>query len=84
MMIQGKFNFKVQLDDKVYGVFTNKNNSIVDVREIVGTETRKTRHGKTIEVPIFAKTRPQPVIKHPDSIHPTVVDYYHTFYGRNI
>lgn len=84
MMIQGKFNFKVQLDGKVYGVFTNKNNSIVDIREIVDTKTRKARHGKMMEVPIFAETRPQPFIKNPDSIHPTVVDYYHTFYGVNV
>lgn len=84
MMIQGKFNFQVRLDGKVYGVFTNKNNSIVDVREIVGTGTRKARYGTMMEFPIFAKTRPQPVIKHPDSIHPIVVDYYHTFYGVNV
>lgn len=84
MMIQGKFNFKVRLEGKVYGVFTNKNNSIVDVREIVRTETRKARHGKMVECPIFSNTRPEPFVKNPDSIHPTVVDFYHMLYGRNL
>ena len=84
MMIQGKFNFKVRLDGKFYGVFTNKNNSIVDVREIVRTETRKARHGKMVECPIFSNTRPEPFVKNPDSIHPTVVDFYHMLYGRNL
>ena len=75
MNIQGTFNTKVQLDGKMYGIFTNKNKSIVDIREIIGTKDK---------APIFAETRPKPFIKDQNSIHPTVVDYYHTFYGRNI
>lgn len=84
MNIQGTFSTKVMLNGKVCAIFVNKNNSIVDVREIVRTEVHKARHGKMVECPIFSNTRPEPFVKNPDSIHPTVVDFYHMLYGRNL
>ena len=76
MNIQGKFHTKVMLNGKAYGIFVNKNHSIVDVREIIV----KQENGNLI----FSETRPQPFIKHPDSLHPSTVDYYHMLYGINV
>lgn len=69
MNIQGKYTSTVTVNGKTYGIFVNKNHSIVDIREIIGN---------------FSETRPQPFIKHPNSLHPSIVDLYHTLYGRNI
>lgn len=76
MNIQGKYNFSVPLNGKICGIFVNKNHSIVDVREIIGKQENGT--------PIFSETRPKPFIEHPNSLHPSTVDFYHMLYGTNI
>ena len=76
MNIQGKYNSSVTLNGKTCGIFVNKNHSIVDVREIIGKQENGT--------PIFSETRPQPFIEHPNSLHPSTLDYYHMLYGINI
>lgn len=76
MNIQGKFSLTVTLNNKTCGVFVNKNHSVVDVREIVGKKDNGT--------PIFAETRPAPFVEHPNSLHPSTIDYYHMLYGTNI
>lgn len=76
MNIQGKYNSSVTLNGKNCGIFVNKNHSIVDVREIIGKQENGTL--------IFSETRPKPFIEHPNSLHPSTVDFYHTLYGQNI
>ena len=76
MNIQGKYNSSVTLNGKNYGIFVNKNHSIVDVREIIGKQENGTL--------IFSEIRPKPFIEHPNSLHPSTVDFYHTLYGQNI
>lgn len=75
MMIQGKANKIVNILDKNYMTFTNKNGGIVDVREILGKMDGKL---------LYADYRPQRVVLNPDSVKPTVMDLYYEFYGQNL
>lgn len=84
MMIQGKSNTIINVLDKKYMVFTNKNGGVVDVREILGEETRITKKGKKYKVLIYADYRPQRQVINPDSFKPTVIDIYHELYGQNL
>lgn len=81
MMIQGKTNTIINVLDKKYMTFTNKNGGIVDIREILGESTSK--KGKKYKVLIYADYRPQRIVLNPDSLKPTVIDIYHELYGQN-
>ena len=83
MMIQGKSNTIINVLDKKYMTFTNKNGGVVDVREILGEEQRITKKGKKYKVIIYADYRPQRTVLNPDSLKPTVIDIYHELYGQN-
>lgn len=75
MMIQGKANKIINILDKNYMTFTNKNGGIVDVREILG---------KMDEKFLYADYRPQRVVLNPDSVKPVVMDLYYEVYGQNL
>ena len=83
MMIQGKTNTIINVLDKKYMTFTNKNGGIVDIREILGEEQRTSKKGKKYKVLIYADYRPQRIVLNPDSLKPTVIDIYHELYGQN-
>ena len=83
MMIQGKANKIVNVLDKNYMTFANKNDGVVDVREILGEEQRTSKKGKKYKVPIYADYRPQRIVLNPDSLMPMVIDIYHELYGQN-
>lgn len=75
MMIQGKASKIINVLDKSYMTFTNKNKGVVDVREVLGK-----KNGEFL----YADYRPQRVVLNPDSIKSTVVDLYHEIYGQNL
>lgn len=83
MMIQGKSNKIINVLDKKYMTFTNKNGGVTDVREILGEETHVTKKGKKYKVLIYADYRPERQVLNPDSLKPTIVDIYHELYGQN-
>lgn len=75
MKIQGKANKIINVLDKNYMTFTNKNKSVVDIREVLGKVNGEF---------LYADYRPQRVVLNQDSIKPTIVDLYHEIYGQNL
>jgi hypothetical protein len=77
MQINGTFATVVMSNNKPYALFVNKNNSIVDVREILG---------KKDDEYIFADVRPEhQVIHHPDSFEKdAIIDLYYQYYGQQV
>lgn len=74
MKIQGKASKIINVLDKNYMTFINKNKGVVDIREVLGKVNGEF---------LYADYRPQRVVLNPDSVKPTVVDLYHEIYGQN-
>ena len=75
MKIQGKASKIINVLDKNYMTFINKNKGVVDIREVLGKVNGEF---------LYADYRPQRVVLNPDSVKPTVVDLYHKIYGQNL